>query len=368
MITREKILQSLEKIRHPDRGKNIVELGMIGDVSIGEQGISLVITPEKSNDPFTSSLKSAIVRVLKDTFGSDTVISEIRVEPKITVGKQKEQQERPVLPGVMNIIAVASGKGGVGKTTIAVNLAIALARKGLAVGLIDADIFGPSVPKMFHEEEYAPEVRRENNFDYIVPLSKYGVKILSAGFFVDPAEAVIWRGPMASGFLKQLITQGQWGELDFLLVDLPPGTSDIHLTLVQEVPVTGAIVVTTPQDVALADAVKGISMFRSDKIDVPVLGLIENMSWFTPAELPGSKYYIFGRDGGKKLAEKMNVPLLGQIPLVQGIREGSDSGEPVALTDTLTGQAFMNLAGEVVSRVEQRNREMMPTMKVKMNK
>jgi len=367
MPSRERILESLSKIIHPEKKKDIVSLGMIGEIKTGEKGISLVITPERSNDPFIASLKSAIAKILKEDLGPETVINEIRVEPKVIVGKPKVT-ERPVLPGVLNIIAVSSGKGGVGKTTISVNLAIALARKGLSVGLIDADVFGPSVPKMFKEEDYKPEVRRENNFDYIVPLKKYGVKVLSTGFFVDPTDALIWRGPMASNFLKQLITQGEWGELDFLLVDLPPGTSDIHLTLVQEVPVTGAIVVTTPQDVALADAIKGISMFRSDKIDVPVVGLVENMSWFTPAELPDNKYYIFGRDGGKKLAEKMNVPLLGQIPLVQSIREGSDIGEPVALSDSLTGNAFMELADEVIRKVDERNRDMMPTLKVKMNK
>ncbi|MGE5418672.1 MAG: P-loop NTPase [Chloroflexota bacterium] len=367
MPSKEKITEALSRIIHPDKKKDIVSLGMIGEIKTGDNGISLVITPEKSNDPFISSLKSVIAKTLKDTFGPDTIIEEIKVEPKVTVGKQ-QVKERPVLPGVMNIIAISSGKGGVGKTTISVNLAIALARRGLAVGLIDADVFGPSVPKMFKAEDYQPEVRREKDVDYIIPLQKYGVKVLSTGFFVDPAEAVIWRGPMASNFLKQLITQSQWGELDFLLVDLPPGTSDIHLTLVQEVPVTGAIVVTTPQDVALADAVKGISMFRSDKIDVPVIGLVENMSWFTPAELPLNKYYIFGKDGGKNLAEKMNVPLLGQIPLVQSIREGSDTGEPVALTDSITGNAFQELAEEVIQKVELRNKELMPTMKVKMNK
>ncbi|HLN20273.1 MAG TPA: Mrp/NBP35 family ATP-binding protein [Bacteroidales bacterium] len=367
MTQKERILEALSKIKHPDKGKDIVTLGMIGEVKTGDKGISLVITPEKSNDPFTNSIKSTITKVLKESLGPDTVIEEIRVEPKVVVGKPKNV-ERPVLPGVTNIVAVSSGKGGVGKTTISVNLAIALARAGLKVGLIDADVFGPSVPKMFHEEDYKPEVIREDNTDYIIPLEKHGVKVLSTGFFVDPSEAVIWRGPMASGFLKQLITQGKWGELDFLLVDLPPGTSDIHLTLVQEVPVTGAIVVTTPQDVALADAIKGISMFRSDKIDVPVIGLVENMSWFTPAELPQNRYYIFGRDGGKRLAEEMNVPLLGQIPLVQSIREGSDSGDPVALNDSVTGLAFRDLASEVVRRVEQRNREMMPTEKVKMIK
>lgn len=369
MVSDNTILGALSLIIHPEKKKDIVTLGMIGEVKNDSDGISLVIRPEKSNDPFLSSLKSTIVKTLKDKLGTDTVIKDIKIEPKIVVGKNKEKEsERPVLPGVTNIVAVSSGKGGVGKTTISVNLAIALARKGLAVGLIDADVFGPSVPKMFKEEDYNPEVRREKDIDYIIPLEKYGVKVLSAGFFVDPNDAVIWRGPMASSFLKQLMLQGQWGELDYLLVDLPPGTSDIHLTLVQEVPVTGAIVVTTPQDVALADAVKGISMFRSDKIDVPVIGLVENMSWFTPAELPENKYYIFGRDGGKELSEKMNVPLLGQIPLVQSIREGSDNGEPVALGDSMTGMAFMALADEVITRVDQRNRELMPTMKVKMNK
>lgn len=367
MPTKDKIIQALARIVHPDKGKDIVALGMLTEVRTDDNGIFILLSPERSNDPFISSIKSTIVRTLKDTFGSDTVINEIKVEPKVVVGKQKEA-ERPVLPGVMNIIAVSSGKGGVGKTTISVNLAIALARKGFSVGLIDADVFGPSVPKMFHEENYKPVVKRENNIDLIVPLQKYGVKVLSTGFFVDPNDAIIWRGPMASNFLKQLILQGEWGELDFLLVDLPPGTSDIHLTLVQEVPVTGAIVVTTPQDVALADAIKGISMFRSEKIDVPVIGLVENMSWFTPAELPENKYYIFGKNGGKDLAAKMNVPLLGQIPLVQSIREGSDRGDPVALTDSLTAEAFLNLAGEVIEKVEQRNREMMPTTKVRMNK
>jgi ATP-binding protein involved in chromosome partitioning len=367
MSSKEKILEALSKIIHPDKGKDIVTLGMISDLETGEKGISLTITPEKSNDPFITSIKSTIARTIKDVLGPDTIINEIRVQPKVIVGKQQKKQ-REILPGVTNIIAVSSGKGGVGKTTIAVNLAISLARKGYEVGLLDADVFGPSVPKMFSEEKYRPEVRRENDVDFITPLKKYGVKVLSTGFFVDPSDAVIWRGPMASNFLKQLITQGEWGTLDYLLVDLPPGTSDIHLTLVQEAPVTGAIVVTTPQDVALADAIKGISMFRSEKIDVPVLGLVENMSWFTPAELPSNKYYIFGKDGGKRLAEKMNVPLLGQIPLVQSICEGSDNGQPVALTDSITGNAFMELANELISKVDIRNKEQRPTIKLEITK
>jgi ATP-binding protein involved in chromosome partitioning len=367
MISKEQISKALTRIVHPDKGKDIVALGMVTEIDAGKNGISITLSPEKSNDPFISSIKSIIVKTLKEEFGPDTVISEIKVEPKVVVGKYKEKQ-REILPGVTNIIAVSSGKGGVGKTTIAVNLAISLARKGYEVGLLDADVFGPSVPKMLNEENYRPEVIRENNTDYIVPLLKHGVKVLSTGFFVDPSDAVIWRGPMASNFLKQLITQGKWGILDYLLVDLPPGTSDIHLTLVQEVPVTGAIVVTTPQDVALADAIKGISMFRSDKIDVPVIGLVENMSWFTPAELPSNKYYIFGKDGGKNLSEKMNVPLLGQIPLVQSICESSDNGQPVALTDSVTGNAFMDLAAELIEKTEQRNKDQKPTIKVEMTK
>ena len=356
MFSVDQISEILSTVIHPESSKDIVSLGMVGDIVSNEDGVSILLTPEKSNDPFISSIKSVIVKTLKDALGYDVVINEIRIEPKLTVNNQKEEQ-REVLPGVQNIIAVSSGKGGVGKTTVAVNLAISLANKGFNVGLLDADVFGPSVPKMFNAENERPQVWQENDIDMIGPLLKYGVKILSTGFFVAPNDAIIWRGPMASNFLKQLITQGDWGELDYLLVDLPPGTSDIHITMVQEVPITGAIVVTTPQEVALADAIKGISMFNSDKINVPVLGLVENMSWFTPAELPMNKYYIFGRDGGKKLAETMNVPLLGQIPLVQSICEGSDNGEPVALNESATGNAFSLLADKLIESVENLNKQ-----------
>lgn len=365
MYSKKEILKILSKVIHPGKGIDIVTLGMISEIESSESGISLTIVPEKSNDPFISSVRSTIVRTIKDNLGPDTVVKEIRIQPKVVVDKQKEKHSE-LLPGVKNIVAVSSGKGGVGKTTIAVNLAISLVRLGYSVGLLDADIYGPSVPKMVDAETYKPDIKKVNDIDTIIPLTRFGVKILSTGFFVDPADAVIWRGPVASNFLKQLITLGEWGLLDYLIVDLPPGTSDIHLTLVQEVAVTGAIVVTTPQNVALADAVKGISMFRSEKIDVPVLGLVENMSWFTPAELPGNKYFIFGKDGGKNLAEKMTVPLLGQIPLIQSICEGSDSGHPAALDESVTGQAFMALAREVVKRVDERNREKSPTIKVKM--
>ncbi len=367
MYSKDQILKALIKVIHPEKGKDIVALGFISEIGTDNEGISITITPEKSNDPFISSVKSTITRTLKGALGSDAVIKEIKVEPRTTEPKHKER-DNEILPGVKNIIAVSSGKGGVGKTTVAVNLAIALARKGLAVGLLDADVFGPSVPRMFDAGDYHPEVILRNDTDLILPLKKYGVKVLSTGFFVNPAEAVVWRGPMASNFLKQLIIQGDWGELDYLIFDLPPGTSDIHLTLVQEVPVTGAIIVSTPQEVALADAIKGISMFRSDKINVPVLGLVENMSWFTPAELPENKYYIFGKGGCISLAGKMNVPLLGQIPLVQSICEGSDNGHPVVLDDSVAGNAFMDLADEVIEKVNKRNKELRPTIKVELNK
>jgi ATP-binding protein involved in chromosome partitioning len=363
MFSKELILKALTKVIHPENGKDIVSLGMVSDLESGDEGISITLRPEKSNDPFISSVRSSIVRTIKEDLGNDAVIKDISIQPRTTVHEFKKESES-LLAGVRNIIAVSSGKGGVGKTTIAVNLAIAVARKGFSTGLLDADVFGPSVPKMINAENYRPEVVRKNNTDYIIPLTKFDLKILSTGFFVDPADAVVWRGPMASTFLKQMMAQGEWGNLDFMFIDLPPGTSDIHLTLVQEVAVTGAIVVTTPQEVALADAIKGISMFRSAKINVPVLGLVENMSWFTPAELPGNKYYIFGKEGGRKLAEKMEVPLLGQIPLIQSICEGSDSGNPAALGDTISSQAFMALADQIIEKVELRNRNQKPTVKV----
>ena len=367
MFTKEQILKALSKVIHPEKGMDLVALGMISEVESGEDGISVTLESERSNDPFMSSIRSSVARTLKEVLGTDAVIREIKIKPRTVVPLSREKSKE-VLPGVKNIVAVSSGKGGVGKTTIAVNLAVALAAKGFSVGLLDADVFGPSIPRMFGAEGYQPEVVRSGDTDLIKPLTKYGVKVLSPGFFVNPSEAVVWRGPMASGFLKQLINQGDWGELDYLIFDLPPGTSDIHLTLVQEVPVTGAIVVSTPQEVALADAVKGISMFRNERINVPVLGLVENMSWFTPAELPGNRYYIFGKEGCKTLARKMNVPLLGQIPLVQSICEGSDTGHPAALDDSVTGKAFMQLADQVVEKVNIRNREIKPTTKVEINK
>ena len=259
-------------------------------------------------------------------------------------------------------IVIASGKGGVGKSTVAANLAVALAKEGYKVGLLDADIFGPSMPKMFQVEDARPYAETIDGRDLIIPIEKYGLKLLSIGFFVDPEQATLWRGGMASNALKQLIADANWGDLDYFLIDLPPGTSDIHLTIVQNLAVTGAVVVSTPQEVALADARKGINMFTNEKVNVPILGLVENMAWFTPAELPENRYYIFGREGAKRLAEEMNVPLLGQIPIVQSICEGGDNGTPVALNEnSITGQAFMQLAVNVIEQTNLRNDTLAPT-------
>lgn len=297
---------------------------------------------QNSNDPFVSTIKKKCEALLVD-------YKEIEIEVIFI-----HDLERPLsLEKVKNIIAVSSGKGGVGKSTVAANLAVALAMQGYKVGLVDADIFGPSVPKMFGCEDAQPYMEKVDNRDMIIPVEKYGVKILSIGFFVDPASATVWRGPMASNALKQMVEQGYWNELDYMLIDLPPGTSDIHLTLVQTVALTGAIVVSTPQQVALADAIKGINMFESPGINVPVLGLVENMAWFTPAELPDHKYYIFGKEGAKVLAEEKGLRLLGQIPVVQSICDGGDAGTPVALNpDSITGAAFTQLAEEMVKAVK----------------
>jgi ATP-binding protein involved in chromosome partitioning len=286
---------------------------------------------------------------------------------------RESQAARPepgkMLPQVKNVIAVSSGKGGVGKSTVAANLAVALSKLGYKVGLLDADIFGPSVPKMFQVEDARPYAEMVDGRDLIVPIEKYGIELLSIGFFVDPDQATLWRGGMASNALKQLVGDAKWGDLDYFILDTPPGTSDIHLTLLQTLAITGAVIVSTPQQVALADARKGINMYMNDKVNVPILGLVENMSWFTPAELPENKYYIFGKEGTKKLAEELNVPLLGQIPIVQSICENGDKGTPVALDEnSVTGQAFLELARNVVAQTEKRNAELAPTQIVKTHK
>ncbi len=356
------ILDALKHVVHPGKGKDIVSLGMVeDDIRIDGKRISFSLLFDRVNDPLIGSIKKACVKAILSYVDEEAEIKDniyVKVKPKAKPAETK------VLPGVKNIIAVASGKGGVGKSTVTSNLAVALAKAGYSVGLLDADIFGPSVPIMFQTEEARPVLEKMDGKDKIIPVEKYGVKMLSIGYFVNPDDALIWRGAMATNAIRQLINDGHWGELDYLLIDMPPGTSDIHLTLVQTVGITCAIVVTTPQNVALADAVKGISMFKSKNINVPVLGLVENMAWFTPAELPENKYYIFGKDGGKKLAEKLEVPMMGQIPIVQSIREGGDNGEPAALNEaSVIGLAFADLVQRVVERVEHRN-AMMPQTKI----
>ncbi len=359
-IQKEKIIGVLNGIIHPESRESIVSMGMVSEVVYREGELWIALQFSRANDPFIQSIKKACMRSVNNAFGEETL-----KKGHIQVMVPEPPPPRQVLPGVKNIVAVASGKGGVGKSTIAANLAVALAMTGSRVGLIDADVYGPSIPKMFNEEEKKPAARTEEGTEWIIPIEKYGVKLLSVGFFVRPEDAVIWRGPMATSALKQLISQGDWGELDYLLIDLPPGTGDVHLTMVQEVPVTGVVIVSTPQDVALADVVKGINMFAGDKINVPVLGIIENMSWFTPDELPDNRYYIFGKEGCRKLSEKTGIPLLGEIPIVQGIRESGDTGEPVALfPDRPSGKAFHDLAEAVRKAVDTRNSKLQPTRKV----
>ncbi len=357
------ILEALAKVRYPGTGQDLVSSGMVeDDMRIDGNKVTFSLIFEKPNDPFIKSVVKAAETAILKYAGED-------IEIKGNINVKAKQAPRPepdkLLPQVKNIIAVSSGKGGVGKSTVAANLAVALAKLGYKVGLLDADIFGPSMPKMFNLEDARPYLENVNGRDLIIPAENYGVKVLSIGFFVNKEDAVLWRGSMACNALKQLIADANWGDLDFFLIDLPPGTSDIHLTLVQTLAITGAVVVSTPQDVALADARKGISMFMGEKVNVPVLGLVENMAWFTPAELPENKYYIFGKEGCKRLAEELQVPLLGQIPIVQSICEGGDNGAPVALNDeTITGSAFRNLAEEVVHQIEVRNATQAPTQRV----
>lgn len=324
----QQIIDALRHVRYPGTGKDLIESGMLeDDIRISGLEVSFSLIFEKDNDPFLKSVIKAAEVAVQTYVDANAAV---HIHTKFRKQNIQPQAEKSPLKA-KKIIAIHSGKGGVGKSTVAANLAIALARQGKRVGLLDADIHGPSMPKMFHTEDCRPVSVEEDGRTLIEPIEQYGVKMLSIGFFVDPASAVVWRGGMASNAIKQLIEDAHWGELDYFLIDLPPGTSDIHLTLVSLLRLTGAIVVTTPQPVALVDARKGVDMFRNEKIDVPVLGIIENMAWFTPAELPQNRYYIFGHDGGKRLAEELNVPLLGQIPIVQSIREAGDEGEPIAM-------------------------------------
>ncbi len=362
-ISSSTVLEILKLVIHPEHGKDIISLGMVQELVISDKNVGFTLTLTKTNDPFASSIKKACTRAIEEKLGKDIVL-DIKIKANIAPKAESPYKTKASVSRVKNIIAVASGKGGVGKSTVAANLAVAVAKTGAKVGLIDADIFGPTIPKMFNLEQAQPTMIKEDGMDLIEPAENYGVKLLSIGFFVQSDNALIWRGPMATSALKQLIHQGAWGELDYMFIDLPPGTSDIHLTMVQEIKVTGAVIISTPQDVALAAAVKGISMFTAPGINVPILGLVENMAWFTPEELPDNKYYIFGKDGCKKLAERMKLPLLGQIPIVQGIREGGDNGTPVAVGQGPMAKAFDQLAHNLILEVEKRNQTLPPTHKV----
>lgn len=348
-------MDALATVRYPGTGKNVVEMEMVeDDLRISGMHVEFSLIFDKPTNPFLKSIVKACEAAIHAYVSKDVTV-EIR-----TKTLQAARPELPdLLPGVKNIIAVSSGKGGVGKSTVAANLAVALARLGHRVGLLDCDIFGPSVPKMFQMEDARPYSERIEGRDLIVPVEQYGVKVLSIGFFVSPEQATLWRGGMASNALKQLIGDAAWGDLDYFVLDTPPGTSDIHLTLVQTLPITGAVIVSTPQQVALADARKGINMYQNEKVGVPILGLVENMAWFTPAQHPDERYYLFGREGVKQLAEEMQLPLLGQIPVVQDICEQGDQGTPVALDpSTPQGNAFMQLAARVVTQTDRRNQEL----------
>ncbi len=360
MATTEKaILDALSYVDDPDLKRDIVSLNMVRDIQINGDKVSFTVVLTTPACPLKEQIKQACINAVKK-------LVDANLEVDITMGSNvssARKSDEVLLPGVKNIIVVCSGKGGVGKSTISVNLAMGLAETGAKVGIIDADIYGPSIPLMLGLQDAKPRVQQINGKATIIPVEKFGLKVLSIGFLVDPSQAVVWRGPMVSSALRQFVSDCHWGELDYLVIDLPPGTGDIHLTLVQTVPVTGAIVVTTPQEVAIADARKAAAMFNMPNINVPVLGIVENMAWFTPEELPENKYFIFGEGGGKKLAEELNVALLSQIPLVQGIREGGDSGTP-AFKHPDVQRAFEEMVNNAARCISIRNESAAPTKKV----
>lgn len=344
------IIKALQTVRYPGTGKDIVAQGLVNenDITVNGDDVHVTLSFPRPTDPFHKSLVKAVETAIL-TFVSPDINIKGNVEARFAPAPSPQETTSP-LPGVKNIIGISSGKGGVGKSTVASNLAVALAAEGYSVGLLDADIFGPSVPKMLGTEKAELFMHTVNGKDLIIPAEHYGVKMLSIGYLVDSANPVIWRGAMASNAIKQLINDADWGDLDYLLIDMPPGTSDIHITIIQTLKLTGAIIVTTPQEVALADARKGLAMFRQPKINVPVIGVVENMAWFTPERHPDERYYIFGREGGSRLAKEFGVPVLAQIPVTESICEGGDSGVPVALKESVTGMAFRHLAHEVISR------------------
>lgn len=359
------ITDALRTVRYPGSGKDIVSLEMVEDnLRIDGRKVSFSLIFDKSTDPFARSVVKAAEAALR-TFVADDIEADIKIKTRTPAPAPAAK----ALPGVANIVAVSSGKGGVGKSTVAANLAVSLAAEGYRVGLLDADIFGPSVPKMFGIEDAELFMHEVDGRNLIIPVEKYGVKLLSIGLLVAKDSAVVWRGTMASNALKQLIEQADWGELDYFVIDMPPGTSDIHLTLVQTLGITGAVVVTTPQEVALADARKGIAMFRDPKINVPVLGIVDNMAWFTPEKHPDERYYIFGSDSSvQAMAEQYGVPVLAEIPLVAAVGAHSDAGSPIALGDTMSAQSFVHLARMVIDAIDRRNRELPPTQAVNVHK
>jgi ATP-binding protein involved in chromosome partitioning len=351
-MTEADILKALSNVQEPDLGKDLVTLNMVKNIAIAGNDVSFTIVLTTPACPMKDMMRMASENAVKLLVNKDAKVT-VNFTANTSTNRKDNQQ---VLAGVKNIIAVVSGKGGVGKSTVAANLALALAEGGASVGLMDADIYGPSVPIMFGVRGERPMMKEANGKGVIVPLEKYGIKLMSIGLLVDEKNAVVWRGPMASSAIRQFVTDVDWGNLDYLVIDMPPGTGDIHLTLMQTVPVTGVIIVTTPQNVALADAKKGIAMFGQAQINVPIIGLVENMAYFTPAELPDNRYYIFGKDGGKRLAEEYDLPFLGQVPLVQSIREGGDAGVPAMVGDDAVGrQAFRQFASAAVRNIAMRN-------------
>ena len=361
-INREKILQALSTVQEPDLKKDLVTLNMIRDVAVGIDQVSFTVVLTTPACPLKELIRKNCTDAIHAHFGTH-----IQVNINLTADVTSTRLGEVMVPGVKNIIAVASGKGGVGKSTVTANLAVALHRSGAKVGILDADIYGPSMPVMFGVEDMQPLISKKDGRNLMKPIQQWGIKIISMGFLIPPDSATVWRGPMASQALRQLFSDVDWGDLDYLLIDLPPGTGDVHLTLVQAVPVTGVVLVTTPQKVALADAVRGAAMFRQAQINVPILGVVENMAYFTPAELPDNKYYLFGTGGGATLANQFGVSVLGQIPLVQGIREGGDEGRPAFLSDdTLTTEAFRQTAEALAQQVAIRNASQAQTKAVEM--
>jgi len=363
MITREAVIEALSNVQEPDLGKDLVTLNMVHDIVIDGKNVSFTVMLTTPACPLKAMIEKACINAIHHLVDKEAVVN-IFMDAKVNSNRK---DNKSVLPGVKNIIVVASGKGGVGKSTVAVNLAIGLAEEGSKVGLLDADIYGPSIPIMMGIKGERPKMIDINGEGLIVPIERFGVKSISIGSLIDEKQAVIWRGPMASSALKQFITGVYWEDLDYLVIDLPPGTGDVHLTIVQTVPVTGAVIVSTPQAVAAADAKKAIMMFVQPQINVPILGIVENMAYFTPAELPENKYYIFGKGGAKQMAEQFELPFLGEIPIVQSIREGGDKGVPAVVDDEpVSKKAFMDLARRVAQNIAIRNANLEPTKVVEM--